>query len=72
MRFFFRTLYIETNIDLEPPRKTQRSKTKRKMIDEEAALVRKMWTVHAIARKRFHWLCCVEALYPKMEYCNRN
>jgi hypothetical protein len=61
---------------LEPPRKIQRSKTKRrslrKMIDEEAAIVRKMWTVQAIAIKRFHWLCCVEALYPKMEYCNRN
>jgi len=42
------------------------------MIDEEAAIVRKMWTVQAITRKIFHWLCCVEALYPKMEYCNRN
>jgi hypothetical protein len=61
---------------LEPPRKIQRSKTKRrsqmKMIDEEAAIVRKMWTVQAVARKRFHWLCCVEALYSKTEYCNRN
>jgi len=61
---------------LEPPRKIQRSKTERrsqrKMIDEEAAIVRKMWTVQAITRKIFHWLCCVEALYPKMEYCNRN
>jgi len=44
----------------------------RKMMDEEAAIFRKMWTIEATARKRFHWLCFVEALYPKVEYCNRN
>lgn len=42
------------------------------MIEEEAAVVRKMWTIKAIARKIFHWLCFVEAVYPKVEYCNRN
>jgi len=44
----------------------------REMIEEEAAVVRKMWTIKAIARKIFHWLCFVEAVYPKVEYCNRN
>lgn len=42
------------------------------MIDEEVAIVGKMLTVKAIARKRFHWLCFVEALYPKVEYRTRN
>ena len=64
---------LKQTLTWNPQRKYRRVKPRRswrKMIDEEAAIVRKMWTVKAIARKRFHWLCFVEALYPKVEYCN--
>jgi hypothetical protein len=64
----------ETNYYFEPPQNTQKNRTEKKleeMIAEEVAIARKIWTVKTIAGKRFHLLCFVESLYPKVKYCNR-